>query len=89
MYYDEESGISNFMAGLIAGAILGAGIALLTAPQTGKTMRARIVHLGHDDPELESIDEDIDDDEDQDEDAAQERHELLRALKRRRRKARQ
>jgi hypothetical protein len=33
MYYDEESGAVNFVAGMLLGAVLGASLALLTAPQ--------------------------------------------------------
>ena len=43
MYYEKESGSLNFVAGLAMGAILGASIALLTAPQSGKRSRRHIV----------------------------------------------
>lgn len=43
MYYEKESGSLNFVAGLAMGAILGASIALLTAPQSGKRTRRHIV----------------------------------------------
>lgn len=44
MYYEKESGSSlNFVAGLAMGAVLGASIALLTAPQSGKSTRRHIV----------------------------------------------
>lgn len=43
MYYEKETGSLNFVAGLAMGAILGASIALLTAPQSGKRTRRRIV----------------------------------------------
>jgi len=43
MYYDEESGLINFMAGMLLGAVLGASLALLTAPQSGKRTRKRLV----------------------------------------------
>ena len=43
MYYEKESGSLNFVAGLAMGAILGASVALLTAPQSGKRTRRRIV----------------------------------------------
>jgi gas vesicle protein len=43
VYYEKESGSLNFVAGLAMGAILGASIALLTAPQSGKRTRRHIV----------------------------------------------
>ena len=43
MYYEKESGSLNFVAGLAMGAILGASVALLTAPQSGKRTRRHIV----------------------------------------------
>lgn len=43
MYYEKESGSLNFVAGLAMGAILGASIALLTAPTSGKRTRRHIV----------------------------------------------
>ena len=43
MYYEKESGSLNFVAGLAMGAILGASIALLTAPTSGKKARRHIV----------------------------------------------
>jgi gas vesicle protein len=43
MYYEEESGTLNFVAGLLLGAIAGASLALLTAPYSGRKARRRIV----------------------------------------------
>jgi gas vesicle protein len=44
MYYEKEpAGAINFLAGLAIGAIIGASVALLAAPQTGKRTRHRIV----------------------------------------------
>lgn len=43
MYYEKESGSLNFVAGLAMGAVLGASIALLTAPASGKRTRRHIV----------------------------------------------
>jgi hypothetical protein len=43
MYYDEESGAVNFLAGLLMGAVLGATAALLAAPQSGKRMRRKLI----------------------------------------------
>jgi gas vesicle protein len=43
MYYDEETGTVNFVAGLLIGAVIGASLALLSAPQSGKRTRRRIV----------------------------------------------
>ena len=43
MYYDEDSGAINFIAGMFLGAVVGVSLALLTAPQTGKRTRKRLV----------------------------------------------
>jgi gas vesicle protein len=43
MYYDDESGALNFVAGLLLGAVVGASLALLTAPQSGRKTRKRLV----------------------------------------------
>lgn len=43
MYYDEESGAVTFVAGLLLGAVVGASLALLTAPQSGRKTRRRLV----------------------------------------------
>ncbi|NJD10017.1 MAG: YtxH domain-containing protein [Gemmatimonadetes bacterium] len=43
MYYDEESGTLRFITGLLIGAVLGAGVALLVAPRSGQRTRQRIV----------------------------------------------
>jgi gas vesicle protein len=42
MYYDEESGAINFVAGVLVGAVLGATVALLAAPQSGKRTRRQL-----------------------------------------------
>lgn len=43
MYYENEKGAFGFLAGFAIGAILGASIALLAAPQSGKRTRRQIV----------------------------------------------
>ena len=44
MYYEKENAsAANFVAGLAIGAVLGASIALLTAPQAGKRTRRQFV----------------------------------------------
>ena len=43
MYYDDESATVSFLSGLIVGAAIGAGLALLLAPQSGKRTRRRLV----------------------------------------------
>jgi gas vesicle protein len=43
MYYDDESGALNFLAGLMVGAVIGASLALLTAPQSGRKTRKRLI----------------------------------------------
>ncbi len=42
MEYDHEAQVINFISGLLLGAVIGAGVALLTAPQSGKRTRRRI-----------------------------------------------
>jgi len=42
MEYDHEAQVLNFLSGLVIGAVLGAGIALLTAPEPGRRTRRRI-----------------------------------------------
>ena len=42
MEYDHEAQVTNFISGLILGAIIGAGVAMLTAPQSGRRTRRRI-----------------------------------------------
>ena len=43
MYYDDEPGAVNFIAGLFLGAVVGVTLTLLAAPQSGKRTRKRIV----------------------------------------------
>jgi gas vesicle protein len=43
MYYDDESGALNFVAGLLLGVVIGGSLALLTAPQSGRKTRKRLV----------------------------------------------
>lgn len=42
MYYEERSSGLSFLAGLVLGAAIGAGVALLTAPQSGKRTRRQL-----------------------------------------------
>ncbi len=42
MEYDQEAQVMNFISGLVLGAIIGAGVAMLTAPQSGRRTRRRI-----------------------------------------------
>jgi gas vesicle protein len=42
MEYDDDTQVINFISGLLLGAILGVGVALLTAPQPGRRTRRRI-----------------------------------------------
>jgi gas vesicle protein len=48
VYYEKESGSLNFVAGLAMGAVLGASIALLTAPQSGRRTRRHLVRAVED-----------------------------------------
>ena len=42
MEYDHETQVLNFLSGLVLGAVIGAGVAMLTAPQSGRRTRRRI-----------------------------------------------
>jgi gas vesicle protein len=42
MYYEESSGGFSFVVGLVLGAAIGAGMALLMAPQSGKRTRRQL-----------------------------------------------
>jgi gas vesicle protein len=42
MEYDHEAQVLNFLSGLVLGAVIGAGVALLTAPEAGSRTRRRI-----------------------------------------------
>ena len=42
MEYDHETQVINFISGLLLGAVIGAGVALLAAPQSGRRTRRRI-----------------------------------------------
>jgi gas vesicle protein len=42
MEYDEDTQVLNFVTGLLLGAAIGAGVALLTAPEPGRRTRRRI-----------------------------------------------
>ena len=44
---DRERQAASFLSGLILGAIIGAGVALLTTPQSGKRTRRRIRRAAH------------------------------------------
>ena len=50
MYYEDSRSSFPFVTGLIVGAMVGAGIALLAAPNTGKRTRRkmlrRVMHTG-------------------------------------------
>jgi len=42
MEYDQEAQVMNFITGLLLGAIIGAGVTMLTAPQSGRRTRRRM-----------------------------------------------
>lgn len=48
MEYDHETQVFNFISGLVLGAVIGAGVALLTAPQSGRRTRRRIRRSAND-----------------------------------------
>lgn len=39
---DHERQFANFISGLVLGAVIGAGVALLTAPRPGRKTRKRL-----------------------------------------------
>lgn len=43
MYYDEDSTTVSFLSGLIIGVAIGAGLALILAPQSGRRTRRQLV----------------------------------------------
>ena len=43
MYFEEEKGTFQFVSGLVIGALLGAGVALMLAPTTGKRTRRKML----------------------------------------------
>jgi hypothetical protein len=43
MYYEDPKNTFNFVSGLIIGALVGAGIALLAAPTSGKRTRRKML----------------------------------------------
>lgn len=42
MEYDDDAQVLNFLSGMMVGVAIGAGLALLTAPQSGRRTRRRI-----------------------------------------------
>ncbi|RMH18732.1 MAG: YtxH domain-containing protein [Gemmatimonadetes bacterium] len=42
MTHDRDFAAANFISGFVLGALVGAGIALLTAPDSGRRTRKRI-----------------------------------------------
>jgi gas vesicle protein len=56
---DHERQVVNFISGLVLGAIIGAGVALLTAPQPGRKTRKRLrkAAVGLRDDATERLDE--------------------------------
>jgi len=48
MEYDHETQVVNFISGLLIGAVIGAGVALLTAPESGRRTRRKITRAAGD-----------------------------------------
>jgi gas vesicle protein len=48
MEYDDDARLFNFLSGLVAGAAIGAGVALLMAPTAGKKTRKRLTRGAED-----------------------------------------
>jgi gas vesicle protein len=42
MEYDREHHVYSFVSGLLLGAVIGAGVALLAAPDSGRRTRRRL-----------------------------------------------
>lgn len=42
MEYDHEGRVTNFISGLVLGLVIGAGVAILSAPESGRRTRRRI-----------------------------------------------
>ena len=42
MEYDQDANATNFIAGFVLGAVVGAGVALLMAPEAGNRTRRTI-----------------------------------------------
>ena len=43
MYFEEDKGGYHFISGLVIGALVGAGVALMLAPATGKRTRRKML----------------------------------------------
>ncbi len=48
MYSEDERAAFSFVTGLALGALIGAGVALLMAPQSGRRTRRQIVRTAED-----------------------------------------
>ncbi|MFV1987811.1 MAG: YtxH domain-containing protein [Gemmatimonadota bacterium] len=48
MAYDDERNAFTFIAGLALGTLIGAGVALLMAPQSGERTRRKIARVAED-----------------------------------------
>ncbi len=42
MYYEDDAGGVPFLVGILMGILIGAGLALLVAPQSGRRTRRRL-----------------------------------------------
>ena len=47
-YDDQEQYLATFLTGLFLGAVIGAGVALLSAPESGKRTRKKLVRVAGD-----------------------------------------
>jgi gas vesicle protein len=47
-YDDQEQYLTTFLTGLFLGAVIGAGVALLSAPESGKRTRKKLVRVAGD-----------------------------------------
>ena len=48
MEYEDEARLFNFLAGLVFGAVIGAGVTLVLAPDSGKKTRRRLRRVAGD-----------------------------------------
>lgn len=47
-YDDQEQQVTTFLTGLVLGAVIGAGLAFLSAPESGRRTRRKIVRAAGD-----------------------------------------
>lgn len=48
MEYEDDARLFNFLSGLVCGAAIGAGVALMMAPQSGRKTRKKLHRAAED-----------------------------------------